>query len=130
MASGHIQKDQVLAVEGPYGRLRHPLYAGSFLTGFGLVAAAGRWILIPVYAALFVWIYGRTIRVEERELAFRFGDQYRIYKARVPAFLPRRERWGSWDFRVARFLGNKEWEASLGFLVGMGLLWLKMVRLS
>jgi len=129
-ASGHILKDRILAVAGPYASLRHPLYAGSFLMGAGMVAAGGRWILVPLYAALFVWMYGRTIQAEERELAVRFGDEYREYRRRVPAFFPRWGRGGSWDFRLARFLGNREWEAGLGFAGGLCLLWLKMVGFS
>jgi protein-S-isoprenylcysteine O-methyltransferase Ste14 len=129
-ASGHILKDRILAVAGPYASLRHPLYLGSFLTGAGMVVAGGRWILVPVYVGLFVWLYGRTIRAEEEELALRFGEEYGEYRRRVPAFLPRRGAGGPWDFRLARFLGNKEWEAGLGFVGGLGLLWLKMVGLS
>lgn len=130
LASGHIHKDRILAVTGPYARLRHPLYLGSFLMGIGLVAAAGRMILIPLYLGLFAWLYGRTIRVEEQGLACRFGDQYRAYRTRVPALVPRLGRRAPWDFRLARFQGNKEWQAGLGFLGGMLALWLKMVGFS
>jgi protein-S-isoprenylcysteine O-methyltransferase Ste14 len=130
LASGHIEKDQVLAVDGPYACIRHPLYVGSFLVGLGLATAGGRWIFIPFFLGLFSWLYMRAIRAEERELARRFGAEYRGYRSRVPAFLPRAVPVREWDFQLRRFQKNREWEASVGVAGGLGLLWLKMVWLS
>ena len=127
LASGHIDKDTVLAASGPYAYVRHPLYAGSFLVGLGLALAGGLWTFIPLFLALFGWMYARVIKAEEAGLARIFGSQYREYRARVPAFLPRLAPGGGWDFRLRRFLRNREWEASLGVLGGLGMLWLKML---
>ena len=130
-ASGYIHKDTVLAVDGPFAQLRHPLYVGSFLVGLGLVLAAGRWVLLPAYLALFVLVYGRTLRQEEAELDRRFGSAYAEYRRRVPAFLPLPgRRWAPWEagtFKLRLYLRNREWEAPLGVGAGFGLLALKMV---
>jgi len=77
-----------LATSGPYGRLRHPQYAGFALVMIGfflqwptLVTA----LMLPVLLVM----YGRLARQEEREAEAQFGDAYRRYAARVPAFIPR-----------------------------------------
>jgi len=127
VAAGHIEKDRVLAASGPYAYLRHPLYAGSFLVGLGYALAGGVWIFIPLFLALFFWIYGGAVWAEEEELARRFGSEYRSYRDRVPAFLPRRGPGRGWNFQLRLFLRNREWEASLGVLGGLGMLWLKML---
>lgn len=76
-----------LATTGPYGRLRHPLYAGNALTCAGLlVASRAGWPFFPaLFAALFVGQYALFIRREDRFLAAEFGDAWRRYATRVPA---------------------------------------------
>lgn len=78
-----------LLTEGVYARVRHPRYGAVLL---GLAAAAlfsnylGLYVLLPVAAAgLYV-----IVRMEERELAERFGNEYRAYRERVPMCVPRR----------------------------------------
>ncbi len=55
---------------GLYAYVRHPRYTGMF-------CVAVWWVLALV-----------VIRLEERELAARFGPAYATYRKRVPAFLP------------------------------------------
>lgn len=149
-ASGHIQKDRVLAVHGPYAHLRHPLYVGSFLVGLGLVLGGGVWLFLPPFLLLFFWLYVRAVGQENGELEARFGQAYREYRAAVPAVLPRlggsaisapsllaQEEEGVSPgsppppgFHPHLFVLNRGWEAPLGALVGFGLLWGKMAFLS
>ncbi|MBI2585993.1 MAG: isoprenylcysteine carboxylmethyltransferase family protein [Rhodospirillales bacterium] len=82
------QRKERLATSGPYARLRHPQYAGFALVMIGfflqwptLVTA----LMLPVLLIM----YGRLARREEREAEAQFGDAYRRYAARVPAFIPR-----------------------------------------
>src|SRR5215510_479581 len=49
-ASGHIRKNDELAVSGPYAYTRNPLYLGSFLLGIGFTIAANRWELALLFA--------------------------------------------------------------------------------
>jgi hypothetical protein len=139
-ASGHIHKDQTLATTGPFGRVRHPLYVGSFFVGFGLVLSGRVAYLLPMYLLLFGWLYLRAVRREEEELEDRFGTAFMEYKNRVPAFFPR----GWWGrgfgalhgveagagFQPTLFRLNRGWEAPLGALMGFGLLGAKMVFFS
>lgn len=78
-----------LLTEGIYGVIRHPRY-------LELVVGLAAWCLLLNYLGLYV-ILGLTVvllppivRLEERELAQRFGAAYADYRRRVPAFVPRR----------------------------------------
>ena len=72
---------------GLYAHVRHPRYSGMFCAVVGAGLLCGTHVL---WATLAVWwIFALlAIRMEERELAARFGDDYVAYKKRVPAFLP------------------------------------------
>jgi protein-S-isoprenylcysteine O-methyltransferase Ste14 len=77
--------------DGLYAHVRHPRYAGMFSAVLGAALLAGStslWIVLIVWL-LFALI---VIRLEERELAARFGPDYEAYRKRVPAFLPFRKR--------------------------------------
>jgi protein-S-isoprenylcysteine O-methyltransferase Ste14 len=81
--------EQRLVTTGLHGRIRHPIYLAHFLMLTGWTVGSG---LLVCYAMLgFALAAGMVmITLEERELERRFGDQWREYKRRVPAFLPRR----------------------------------------
>jgi len=130
LAAGHIEKDRTLATTGPYAALRHPLYLGSLFVGVGLVVAGGRWVLLSLLLSILALVYATTIAAEEEELARLFGDEYRAYKARVSALVPRVRPGGMGGFSLRLFLKNREWEAPLGVLGGFVLLWLKLVWFS
>ena len=88
-ASGHIRKNDALAVSGPYAYTRNPLYLGSFILGLGFTIGSGRWWLGILFAALFLGIYLPVMRVESATLAQLFGESFQAYAAAVPLFLPR-----------------------------------------
>ena len=133
-AAGCIHKDRELAIGGPYSRLRHPLYVGSFFLGLGLTVAGGRWWLSALFLGLFISLYHRTTAAEDGALVRRFGQDYESYRERVPAFIPLLRRYSTpipistsaSGFRIRLYLRNQEWQAALGALVGYGLLWLRM----
>ena len=74
---------QVLATAGIYGLSRNPIYLGNTIALLG-IALALRWswllLLVPVTMAA---VGALAIAREERHLELRFGDAYRVYKARV-----------------------------------------------
>src|SRR6266403_127430 len=88
-AAGHIRKNDMLAISGPYAYTRNPLYLGSFFLGLGFTVAAYRWELALLFAALFLGIYFPVMRVESATLEGLFGDSFRQYASEVPLFLPR-----------------------------------------
>ena len=86
------QRDGKLTVTGPYARIRHPQYVGFVLIMLGFLAQWLTLITLIMFPVL-VYMYLRLARTEEREAEAQFGDQYRRYAARTPAFIP---RFGSW----------------------------------
>ena len=132
-AAGVLRKDRELAVSGPYAFTRNPLYLGTFLIGVGAVVAGGRLWLGLGFITWFAWIYGSTMARESGELAARFGESYSRYRASVPLLLPRLTPFrpvqdlaaADTAFSPARYLHNREYEALLGAVVGLGLLLLK-----
>ena len=76
---------------GLYAHVRHPRYAGMFSALIGAALLAGTPLLWMVL--LLWWPFALiVIRLEEVELAARFGPGYEEYRKRVPAFLPFRKR--------------------------------------
>ena len=76
---------------GLYAHVRHPRYAGMFCAVLGAALLAGTrllWIVLAVWLPFALIV----IRLEEKELAARFGPGYEAYRKRVPAFLPFRLR--------------------------------------
>ena len=81
------QRTRTLAVSGPYGYVRHPQYGGFILIMLGFLVQWPTLVTLIMFPIL-VTMYVRLARREEKEVAEEFGDQYRRYAARTPAFLP------------------------------------------
>ena len=77
-----------LVTDGVYARVRHPQYAGLFLITVGMLV---QWptIITAVTWPILLTVYYRLARREEREAEARYGEAYRVYRARVPMFVPR-----------------------------------------
>jgi len=81
------QRTGTLAVSGPYAYVRHPQYSGFILIMLGFLLQWPTLVTLIMFPIL-VTMYVRLARREEKEVAEEFGDQYRRYAARTPAFLP------------------------------------------
>jgi protein-S-isoprenylcysteine O-methyltransferase Ste14 len=127
-AAGHLEKNRQLAVSGPYAHVRNPLYLGTLTVALGFVIAARRWELGLIFAVVFIGVYLPVIGLEEQHLRKLFPS-YDDYATRVPALLP---RWrGSVNprrFSARLYMVNQEYQAGLGFLVGLAVLWWKATR--
>ncbi|MGZ4730985.1 MAG: methyltransferase family protein [Terriglobales bacterium] len=83
---GH--REQRLITSGIRSRVRHPVYLGhlcemlAWSVGTGLVVCYGLTAFALVTGAI-------MIGLEDRELEQRFGEEYRAYRRRVPAVVPR-----------------------------------------
>lgn len=126
-ASGHIRKNQNLAVSGPYSYTRNPLYLGSFILGLGFTIASGVWWLGLIFAVLFLGIYLPVMRVEAGDLVDLFGADYDEYARRVPLFFPRFTPFkaSSERFDMALYLRYREYRAALGLVFALLILALK-----
>jgi protein-S-isoprenylcysteine O-methyltransferase Ste14 len=121
-AAGHLRKDSTLTTSGPYAYIRNPLYAGTLIVAAGMAYAAQEWPLALLFGAVFLFVYLPAISLEEQHLRTlfpAFGD----YARRVPLLIPYRGRIpGKQRFSFAQYLYNREYEAAIGFLAGVGFL--------
>ena len=86
-ASGHVEKNRVLTMTGPYAYVRNPLYLGSIIIAVGFaIAARDLWIFVAM-GLLFLVIYLPVIRSEEAFLRGQFPG-YAEYARCVPSLLP------------------------------------------
>ena len=82
------QSRHILATTGVYEYVRHPQYIGFIVIMFGFLLQWPTILTLLMFPVLIV-MYVRLARIEEREALREFGDQYRAYMQRVPAFIPR-----------------------------------------
>lgn len=121
-AAGHLAKNERLAVSGPFGYVRNPLYLGTLIVAGGLAVAARRLELGALFAAAFGLVYLPAIELEEQHLR-RLFPHYAEYARQVPMLVPRLRRWGpAGRFSPALYRRNQEYQAALGLLAGAALL--------
>lgn len=77
-----------LCTGGAFGICRHPIYATwvVFLVP-GLVLLMNTWLGLAMPPVMYV-ILRMLVRREEQYLGQKFGEDYLVYKKRVPAVLP------------------------------------------
>jgi protein-S-isoprenylcysteine O-methyltransferase Ste14 len=78
---------QQLATTGIRARVRHPVYLGHLCEM--LAWSLGTGLLVCWILTVFAIVTGAAmIRMEDKELEDRFGEEYRRYRSTVPAVLP------------------------------------------
>jgi protein-S-isoprenylcysteine O-methyltransferase Ste14 len=87
------RQENRLATDGLYALVRHPQYTGLFIGLFGEGVVHWPTIFSVILFPIIVIAYTMLAYKEERQMLERFGEQYRIYRERVPAFLPIRGGW-------------------------------------
>lgn len=127
LASGHVQKNEVLTVSGPYAYTRNPLYFGSIILAGGFLIAARSWWIVLIAAALFFVIYLPVIRSEENFLRQRFPE-FADYARHVPRLLPRVTAYQSSSaaFSWHLYIKHREYNAAIGMLCLIGVLIAKL----
>jgi len=77
-----------LVTTGLYSRVRHPQYSGLFLVTIGLLV---QWptIITALMWPVLAFAYYRLARKEEADMEKEFGEAYRMYREKVPMFIPR-----------------------------------------
>jgi protein-S-isoprenylcysteine O-methyltransferase Ste14 len=78
----------VLQVDGLHKLVRHPLYLSTFLLLGGIFFCLPYLSLLLVIVIIIVYTL-LAIPLEEHKLIDVFGDEYRSYRRRVPALIPR-----------------------------------------
>ena len=83
-----VKQNHELIRSGPYGIVRHPIYASLLAMLLCTLFLLTPWQWFAVSLALF--ICGTEIRVysEEALLESRFGEEFEVYRKAVPAYIP------------------------------------------
>lgn len=124
-AAGHLQKNEVLTVTGPYGYVKNPLYIGTILitTGFCILASNIYLLAASTFTFCFHYIPYKK-RVEGDRLRRIFGSRYDDYDQKVPEYIP---QWTPYSvdkvgWRFKHFIENSEEGILLIILVGIVLI--------
>jgi len=96
--SGRNTRQQVadtLNTSGLYSIVRHPLYLGNTLMWLSVALFAEAWTLVIIILLVSALYHERIIFAEEAFLERKFGDSFRNWAARTPAFWPKFSTWKS-----------------------------------
>lgn len=74
-----------LVTSGCYAHMRHPLYCYSSIFLVLNPVMTGQWLLLTLCSLVYFVIGGL---IEERRLLEAFGEEYRLYRDRVPFMIP------------------------------------------
>jgi len=81
--SENSKNSHALIQDGPYGLVRHPMYLGILLIGFGVILALFRFWVIIIFGLFFLIRYLMLVLKEEKKLLSFFPDDYPGYKMKV-----------------------------------------------
>lgn len=87
-ASGHVKKNKVLATDGPYAYVRHPLYVGNILILMGFSMASMLWWSYPLMIFLLLFYYPPAISYEDNKLKNFFGEEWENWSKNIHALVP------------------------------------------
>jgi len=91
------RKSKELIVEGPYSICRNPLYLGTFLLAIGAGLCFENLLILMLVPTIIIPVHIITAQMQEAHLEAKFGEQYQMYKQKVPRFWPRFSNYNSPD---------------------------------
>lgn len=83
-----LYEDHQLVQSGPYGMVRHPIYASLLAILLSTLLLLTPWKWVAVSLVLFVAGTEIRVRTEDGLLASRFGPAFEEYRRRAPAYIP------------------------------------------
>lgn len=130
-SSGHLNKEKILAVSGPYRHTRNPLYLGNLVIGAGVATAAYSWAALALLAAYFGVFYPLIIAKERERMRRLFKEKYDVYAKNVPLFFPglRRSARNGTRFDRRLYTVNREYRAAAAAIIVWLVLAVKMILL-
>lgn len=88
LTKGQLIRNVVMCNNGIYGIVRHPYYMANYLIDVSFCLLSGNPYLLLIYPFLFFWVYGSTLRKEEKFLAETHNEPYVEYLLDVPQVFP------------------------------------------
>jgi protein-S-isoprenylcysteine O-methyltransferase Ste14 len=83
-----LKEEHHLVTEGPYARIRHPMYTSFFVLGVSFALVTANWVFVLLALAVIWGLAARAPREEEMMLA-EFGEEYREYMRRTGRYFPK-----------------------------------------
>ena len=83
------QRADVLNTSGMYSVVRHPLYFANFIVFIAFILLFKSLLLALFMALAYFLYYERIMLAEEQFLEGKYGESYRAWAGKTPAFLPR-----------------------------------------
>lgn len=83
-----IKEDHKLIIKGPYKYVRHPSYSGLLMELLGASLAVFNWISFTLIFCFMLPTLIYRIKVEEKELTKKFGQDYVDYKSKTKMLIP------------------------------------------
>lgn len=84
-----IKGEHRLCMDGPYSRVRHPMYSVFFTFMVAVVLISANLLLFVFFVIFVVLMYTLLIPSEERMMLDHFGEEYRNYMQRTGRIFPR-----------------------------------------
>ena len=82
-----IKESHSLITDGPYARVRHPMYTVFIVFSFGMSLLTANFLIIA-FAILLMIPFPFVAQKEEQMMLDTFGDEYSEYMKRTGRFLP------------------------------------------
>lgn len=82
-----IKESHSMITEGPYARVRHPMYTVLNAFSFGISLLTANFLIIG-FAILLMMVFPFLVRKEEQMMLETFGDEYQEYMKRTGRFFP------------------------------------------
>ncbi len=83
-----LRQEHELVTSGIYRYVRHPMYTAIFLYALGQALVVPNGIAGPANLVAFLVLFAMRVKVEERMMVDKFGDQYRAYRAKTKRLIP------------------------------------------
>lgn len=106
-----IRQGHILTTFGPYRLVRHPMYIGLGIVGFGMLVFSANATVGPAFLLTYAFWVART-GPEEEMLRAHFGEAFQAYAGQTDRFVPR---------AVSRIAGRR-WTRATAALAAVALL--------
>ena len=84
-----LLKVPALVKEGPYATMRHPIYLAFLMMQISVLLLTSNWFIGLSGITIIVAVIAIRIPEEEKMLIEQFGDEYRTYRKKTGALLPK-----------------------------------------